>query len=117
MIITIENWNIKNSDEFVQFVLTNNWDFEIKKYKKNRTNDQNRYLWWVVYKTIAEYSWNDDEYIHWVMSMKFLVDNTKKMPYVKSTSTLDTAEFTEYIENIKNFVAEFWIIIPEPNIL
>lgn len=61
--------------------------------------------------------WEPDlEYIHWVMGMKFLQDHSKKMPYVRSTTTLSTAEFTEFIENIKNYVAEYGIIIPSSEI-
>lgn len=48
--------------------------------------------------------------------MKFLQDHSKKMPYVRSTTTLSTAEFTEFIENIKNYVAEYGIIIPSSEI-
>jgi len=44
--------------------------------------------------------------------MKFLLDNTRKLPYVKSTATLSTKEFREYIEKIKNWMAEFDIHIP-----
>ena len=84
----------------------------IKEYKKTRSDEQNRYLWWGVYKTIADSTGDDSEYIHWVMGMKFLVDHSKKAPYIKSTAKLTTTEFSEYIENIKNFVAPFWIIIP-----
>lgn len=46
------------------------------------------------------------------MAMKFLVDNSRKAPYVKSTTELDTKEFGEYIDKIKNFVSEFNIVIP-----
>ena len=29
-----------------------------------------------------------------------------QLPYCRSTSKLDTKEFTDYIENVKNFMAE-----------
>lgn len=115
MIVKILNWVIQNDLEFYNLITQSNWDFEFKPYKKDRTNEQNRYLRWVVYKVIADFIWEDVDYIHWVMWMKFLVDRTKKMPYVKSTAKLNTTEFTEYIENIKNFVSTFGIYIPDPD--
>ena len=48
------------------------------------------------------------------MGMKFLLDKTKKSPYVKSTAKLTTKEFINYVENIKDFVATFGIQIPDP---
>nr|DAI18726.1 MAG TPA: protein NinB [Caudoviricetes sp.] len=41
------------------------------------------------------------------------MDQTKKAPYVRSTASLNTAEFTDYIEKIRNFVAQ-WVYIPTP---
>jgi hypothetical protein len=113
MIINILNWVVQNDVEFYNFITSSNWTFEVKAYKKDRTNEQNRYLRWVVYKIIADYIWEDVDYIHWVLSMKFLVDKTKKMPYIKSTTKLNTIEFWDYIEKIKNFVSTYWILIPD----
>ncbi len=115
MIINILNWVIQNNIEFYNFITSSNWYFKVKPYKKDRTNEQNRYLRWVVYKTIVDSIWGDVDYIHWVMWMKFLVDKTKKMPYIKSTTKLNTTEFTQYVENIKKFVSKFGIIIPKPD--
>jgi len=115
MIINILNWVVQNDVEFYNFITSSNWTFEVKSYKKDRTNEQNRYLRWVVYKVIADSIWEDVDYIHGVMWMKFLLDKTKKMPYIKSTAKLDKTEFTQYIENIKNFVSVYWIIVPDPD--
>lgn len=90
-------------------------DYEVVPYKKDRTTQQNRYLRGWVYKTIADEIWETTEYIHWVMGMKFLLDRTKKAPYVKSTASLNTAEFTEYVEKISQYVAWFGIYVPESN--
>ena len=118
MIVKFRDWKIVNNEEFMLLTMSiKDGEYIFEKYIKNRTNDQNRYLRWCVYKTIVQAMWKDedvdDNYIHWVMWMKFLVDNSKKQPYVKSTANLSTQEFMEYIENIKNFVAKYWIIIPE----
>lgn len=115
MIIEIKNWKVVNNQEYVDYMMNvPDWLYELKKVREKRTNDQNRYLWGWVYKAIAEHIWEDEEYIHWVMWMKFLVDKTKKAPYIKSTTKLDTKEFAEYVENIRNYVAPFGIYIMSP---
>lgn len=115
MIVKFKDWKVINNEDFMTLIMSiKDGEYVFEKYKKTRTNDQNRYLRWCVYKTIAKAMWEEDEnYIHWVMWMKFLVDRTKKAEYIKSTANLSTQEFMEYIENIKNFVAQYWIIIPE----
>ena len=58
-------------------------DYVIKKRVNNRTNQQNRYLRGWVYKAIADSIGEDVDYVHWVMGQKFLLDRSKKAPYVK----------------------------------
>ena len=47
------------------------------------------------------------------MRLKFLIDRSKKHPYIRSTAKLNTQEFTEYVEKVRNFVAP-WLYIPTP---
>jgi hypothetical protein len=49
----------------------------------------------------------DLEYIHAVMGQQFLMDYSKKVAYPKSTTKLNTTEFTTYIESIKNYVSQY----------
>lgn len=113
MFFEVKDHKIVKSAEYSDYMFSlPDWIYQIKKYIKTRTNEQNKYLWWWVYTTIAKEIWEDTEYVHWVMWMKFLIDNSKKSPYVKSTAKLNKDEFSEYVENIKNFVSWFWIKIP-----
>lgn len=113
MIIQLQNWQLVNMQGFLDWMITAwDWSYSIVKRKRARTSDQNRYLRGGVYRSIAKHTGDDEDYIHGVMAMKFLVDNSRKAPYVKSTTELDTKEFGEYIDKIKNFVAEFGIIVP-----
>lgn len=113
MIIQLKDWKLVNMQGFLDWMIEAwDWSYSIVKRKRARTSDQNRYLRGGVYRAIAKHTGDDEDYIHWVMAMKFLVDNTRKAPYVKSTTELDTKEFGEYIDKIKNFVSEFNIIIP-----
>ena len=82
---------------------------------ETRTNDQNRYLRWDVYPAIHEglnWIYTCDE-IHGLMSFKFLQKVSKGWStYILSTSRLTTAEFSKYVENIKDFVAQYGVYIP-----
>ena len=92
------------------------WCYEVVRTDwETRTNDQNKYLWWAVYPAI--HNWMNWAYtceeIHSLMSFQFLQTMSKGWsPYIKSTSRLTTAEFSKYVENIKNFVAQYGIYIP-----
>ena len=116
MYLQSKNWKIVNMQDLLdRLIVSPDWNYVIKKEVRNRTTDQNRYLRWCVYKTIADKIGEDVEYVHWVMGQKFLLDHTKKAPYVKSTTKLNTTEFTIYIDKIKNFVAQYGVIVPEAN--
>jgi len=56
----------------------------------------------------------DKEVVHERMRMKFLsVNEDGKLPYCKSTQSLTTEEMSAYIEQIRNFMSTFWIILPD----
>lgn len=92
------------------------WLYEVIRVDwENRTNDQNKYLRWAVYPAIHNWlHWAYSiEKIHSIMACKFLMVATEQgSPYIKSTSRLTTAEFSKYVEDIKNFVAQFGVYIP-----
>lgn len=87
-------------------------EYVIKKYKRTRTTDQNKYYWWLL-DIVSKETWTDKDELHERMRMKFLkVEEDGKLPYCKSTASLDVWQFIEYIENVKNFFAEFGIVLP-----
>lgn len=92
------------------------WDYEIVPYKKDRTSEQNRYLWGWVYPPIAEYSGNPVDEVHELMKLKFLRTRTTsgKARYIRSTASLNTAEFTKYVDGIRDWMATFGLYIPSP---
>ena len=92
------------------------WVYEICRVDwDKRTNDQNKYLRGAVYPAIYEWlkwAYTIDE-IHSIMSYQFLSRVSKwGSPYILSTSRLTTAEFSKYVEQIKDFVAQYDVIIP-----
>ena len=117
MLITIRNWIIENSSEYMKYMKScKTWEYEIKEYKRTRSSDQNRYYWSLLW-IVADEIWTDANDVHEKMRMKFLYVNEsgKQLAYCKSTSKLTTKEFSDYIENIRLFMADFNIILPNAN--
>ena len=88
---------------------------EIKRYYKNRTIPQNR-LMWDIYNQVSEQTGYETDEIHGMMGLKFLLDQTKKTPFVKSTTKLSTSEFNTYIDRIvRFFTVEAGLIVYLPD--
>ena len=86
---------------------------------KTRSNQQNKYLWSVPYKLLAEHTGHTPEDIHSICKYKF---NRKEYhlgdeDFVLggSTTRMTTVEFEEYAENIRRWGATLGVNIPEPN--
>lgn len=115
MIITKKDWVIDVEKVLSWLKDLSDWTYEIVKFKKDRTSQQNRYLRWVVYKTIADFTGYDTNYIHQQLWQLFLVDyETYKNPYIKSTAELTTQEFGEYVDKIILRSGEYGLEIPSP---
>ena len=89
------------------------WFYEVVRFRKDRSEVQNRYLW-VVYGYIADYTGYDVYYIHQAMKQKFLMDHSRSIPVPRSTASLNTTEFIEYVDKIRDFMAPH-IYIPSPD--
>jgi hypothetical protein len=88
----------------------------ITKKTKIRSLNQNRYYWGVIISILSKELGYLEEEIHDSLKFKFLLDNTKKIPLVVSTTDLTTVEFEEYQSKIRMWASsELNIYIPEPN--
>lgn len=96
----------------------------VGKIKKQRTNRGNAYYWGVVIKLIGDEIGLSPEETHEALKLLFLKEhldvrigqNIEPIFYVKSTASLSTIEFEEYLENIRMWAASFLNCqIPEPN--
>lgn len=114
MLITIHEHKIVDVQSFKDFLSqSKDGQYVIKKYVKNRSNDQNRYYRWLL-QIVEKETWQEKEVVHERMRMKFLsVNEDWKLPYCKSTQWLTTDEMWDYIEKIRNFMAEYGIILPD----
>lgn len=98
----------------------------IEPYKKDRSLNQNSYMWGVVYNTISNYTGMTPQEVHEFCKMEFnygfkevLNKNTgelKEIKYPKSTKDLNTGEMENYLEAIRRyFLVEVDVMIPLPN--
>jgi len=122
----------ENEQLYREFLLSlkHDWPYEltIKQIVKPRTDRQNRYYWGVVidmicYQISGNTSSAEKEEVHRSLARHFLVEdhvnlvggvNISSAP--PSTTSLSTVEFTEYIESVRKWAAEFlYLNIPDPN--
>ena len=96
----------------------------ITEYKRNRTLEQNAYLWGVVYPAIRKHvlestgdNYTSEEVHEWIKET--FLDGTPKQVMgkyvvVRSTKKLSTKEFSELKERIQHYFAEQDLIIQDP---
>jgi len=84
-----------------------------RKYKTSRTNPQNK-LYWFYLNFIGQELGYETEELHATFKAMFLKDRSTKIPIVRSTTSLTTTGFTNYIDEIVRKAAEMDIILPDP---
>lgn len=95
------------------------YDVEIKRHTKMRSPSQNR-LYWLYIACIVDETDNDRDTIHYELRRRFLPLKEKVFAgettiQLTSTTELDTAQFTRYIDRIVAFAhSELGIILPNP---
>lgn len=91
------------------------WKVEIKEGKFTRSVDQNRYLWHI-YKILGEFLGYDQEEVHELLTYRFLREekeiNGEKVIVITRTSTLNTKEFNEYLDDVKAFAITYGCKLP-----
>lgn len=91
-------------------------EITISKWTHKRSHPQNNYYWGVVVKILRDHLGYNEEEMHDALRMKFLKQEEGLIDTVKSTTDLSSAEFEEYLTNVKKWAYEFFnLIIPEPN--
>ncbi|MDR1097833.1 MAG: recombination protein NinB [Tannerella sp.] len=92
---------------------------EVKLKRENRSIDQNR-LYWLWISCISEETGNDRDTLHELFKQMYLGSEERialncQVAIRRSTSRLDTKEFTDYLNRIQQFVnTELGIILPNP---
>ena len=100
----------------------------IVKYRKRRTDRQNRYYHPCFVEPFADFLRSQGEAItndeaHEILKFKFLrttrVDRRtgEAMDYTRSSASLNTVEFNEYLDNCAAWLCSFFgIIVPDPSV-
>lgn len=106
---------INNLSAFNKWLATLKGPVEItvKKKRKDRTLNQNSY-YWVCLTIIAEELGYYPEELHDTFKAMFLVDYSGKLPVVRSTTRLNTVEFSDYFEKVAREAAILGIVLPDP---
>lgn len=86
----------------------------VKKAIKGRSTKQNN-LYWLWLTCIGNELGYDIEDLHCTFKSMYLVDRKKDFPVVKSTTSLSTAEFMDYMEKIARKMSELNINLPSPD--
>lgn len=78
----------------------------IDKRKPIRSLEQNN-LYWELLSNVQEACGQDSDSLHEFFKSKFLVDRSGKFPVIGSTTKLNKAQFSQYIEKIRLFLLDF----------
>lgn len=86
----------------------------VKKFYNSRSTKQNSLYWvWLTY--IGNEIGEEPEVLHTTFRSMFLTDRSKDFPIVKSTTSLNTFQFMEYLEKIARKMDEMGIKLPNPD--
>ncbi len=87
----------------------------VEKWKKDRSDAQNRYYWGVVVKILADELGYFPEEMHDALKLEFLRKESKPLPTVRSTTSLSTEEFEDYLEKVRIMsLTKYEVRIPLP---
>ncbi len=101
--------------------LDRGWAFEVTEARRQRSLEQNAYLWGVVYATLERETgqpsadWHEfwlGEFFGWDTLELF---GRKRLKPKRRSSRLTTVEFADYVDFILRRAAEQGIYIPGPN--
>lgn len=105
------------------------YSVQIKKYRNTRTNNQNAYLWGVVYPAVLrgfiDMGWDEItnvDMVHEIFKAKFLTTEAvnkhtgEVISFPLSTAKMDTLQFATYVDQIADFAREnLSVTVPAPD--
>lgn len=88
----------------------------LKPYRKDRSNNQNRYYHKVIVGMLSDETGYTPEEMHMALRVKFLTDVSGPLPICRSTTDLSTDEFNGYCADIRMWASkELNLYIAAPN--
>ena len=93
-----------------------NVDVTVRKHRKQRSNQENRYYRGVVVFMFADFTGYDNEEAHLALRQRFLstVDDNGLMR-IRSTTELSTSEFEDYMTQCRMLGDTLGFYVPAPN--
>lgn len=92
-------------------------EFVIRQHRQKRSLDQNA-LYWSWLGIIGRHMGEDPDYVHEFFKMRYVASKVATIMgqeiEVRSTTKLNTAEMSAYLDSIFNFAAHEGIILPHP---
>ena len=118
--ILIDEQRRGNALEFIRSLnIRKPYSIEIKEYRKNRSTAQNR-LYWSWLRVLSAFTGYGDDELHELFKIRLLgtvekkiMGDTIKIP--RSTTSLTTREFTEYLEKIELAAMTMGVSVPHPD--
>jgi hypothetical protein len=87
----------------------------VVKHRNTRSLSQNAYYWGVVIPLLREHCGYDSDEMHEALKLRFLKSHEDTdLPSVRSTASLNTTEFGEYVDDCIRLAAELGVVIPSP---
>jgi hypothetical protein len=98
------------------------WKVETEEHKVKRSDQQNRFLWGIVYAEFLKVlpGWHAED-VHEYMLGEWSGWETlegmgrKRLRPVRRSSSLNKQEFSDYVAFIQQKAAEHGVVIPDPN--
>lgn len=88
----------------------------VRRAKRGRSDDQNKWYWVCVVRIPAEHFGYFDEEMHEAYKFMFLRKEEPGKPItVRSTTSLSTIEFAEFVEKCRVWAASEGLVIPDPD--
>jgi hypothetical protein len=120
LISTVED--IARAARYVQGLKPNgkrSWVFEVKTYRRPRTNAQNASYWATLGMISSETGQDKDDLHEWCkrrfLPARMVTVGGQTMRIAGSTRTLDAGEFTKYLDSVYVWAADFLgVICPKP---
>lgn len=89
-------------------------DVVIKKYRKQRSTNQNSWYWACV-TVLSEWMGEDKYDVHYALKARFLGFDTDNPLILRSTADLSTEEFTEFMKDIFKLAMDNNVVLPHPD--
>lgn len=100
---------------------TRAWKLEITEHRAKRSDEQNRYLWGIVYRTICDHlpGWDANDIHEYCLGECYGWETLegfgrKRLRPIRRSAKLSKMEFCDYIAFIQRRMAEHGIYIPDP---